>query len=175
MKIKECIKLAADVLNLDASLENGRTDELLLRCANNCIDEIVSEYLPIVDEKEVEAKEGKIPYSLLGETVFDVVAVEKEGVKVPFKQMPAHLKVEDDGKYVVTFYSRPHSLGAEDDVPITLHIGPRVISYGIAAEYMLINGFYEEAMMYDKRFKDALVRLMHGDREKRVKRRRWIL
>ncbi len=176
MKIKECIQLAAEALNLDATL-NGQseTDRLLLRCANNCLDEITSEYLPLMSEKTVQSKDGRIAYSELGTAVYDVKWVKKDGNKVKFGLMPSYIDVSCDGEYEVMFYTRPEQMTLSDDVPETLHLTPRVISYGIAAEYLLVSGFYEEAVMYDRRFKDALVRLAGGDAARRVKRRRWLL
>ncbi len=175
MKIKECIQLAAETLNLDATLTGeSDLDKLLLRCANNCLDEITSEYLPLASETEVESENGLIAYSKLGVAVYDVVWVKKEGTKVDFELFPSAIRVKKDGKYLIRFYTRPLPLAMEDEIP-DLHLTPRVVSYGIAAEYMLVNGFYEEAAMYDRRFKDALMRIAWGDGSKKVKRRRWLI
>lgn len=176
MKIKDCIRLAAEALELDATF-TGKSDidKLLLRCANNCLDEITSEYLPLKNEAKVRSEKGRIAYSQLGTAVYDVIWVKQNGVKVKFELFPAHIRVESDGEYEVCFYTRPEPMSMDDDVPTELHLTPRVISYGIAAEYLLISGFYEEAVMYDKRFKDALIRLNSGDGAKQVKRRRWLI
>lgn len=176
MKIKECIQLAAEALNLDATL-TGKSDidRLLLRCANNCLDEITSEYIPLKEIKTVTAKDGRITYAQLGTAVYDVTEVKRQGVKENFELLPSYIVVKSDGEYEVSYYTRPNTLTLSDDVPISLHLTPRVISYGIAAEYLLISGFYEEAAMYDRRFKDALIRLTGGDKNRKVKRRRWLL
>ncbi len=176
MKIKDCMQLAAETLNLDATL-TGKSDidKLLLRCANNCLDEITSEYIPLKSEKKVKTTGRRISYSELGSAVYDVLWVKKEGVKVEFELMPSYISVASDGEYEVMFYTRPATMTISSDVPVSLHLTPRVISYGIAAEYLLISGFYEEAAMYDKRFKDAIIRLAQGDTAKKVKRRRWLL
>lgn len=176
MKIKDCIQLTAEALNLDATLTGkSDVDKLLLRCANSCLDEIASEYIPLESETKVKAQDGLIAYSKLGTAVYDVVEVKKDGANVKFELLPTHIRVEKDGEYEVKFYTRPATMSISDDVPIELHLTPRVISYGIAAEYLLISGFYEEAAMYDRRFKDALNRIVAGDGAKSVKRRRWLL
>ncbi len=178
MKIKECIKLAGVLLNLGDVLKSTTltdTDKLLVRCANNCINEIASEYLPLTDEKTVKASGGKIMYSALGTTIYDVVDVKFEDKKAEYELMPSYIKVEKDGNYSVKFCYCPGALTAEDNVPMPLLITDRVIAYGIAAEYMLINGFYEEAVAFDRVFKDALIRAAYGKRERRVKSRRWLI
>lgn len=178
MTLKECITLAASMLNLGEVLKSSNltdTDKLLIECGNNCLDEIATEYLPLEVEKEVEATGGQIAYSLLGETVFDITGVFREGNKAKYKLMPSHIKVDKDGKYTVRFCTRPSTLGANDELPLLLHLTPRIVAYGIAAEYLLISGFYEEAMTYDKRFKDALVRMTGGRGEKQIKLRRWLI
>ncbi len=178
MKLKDCIMMAAQLLELgDVLKEQTPTDvdKLLLLCANNCLDEITSEYLPLIQEKKAMAKDGKIPYSLLDETVFDVIEVRHENKKVDFRLLPTYIKVDKDGEHIVKYCTRCSLLGAEDEVPVSLLITPRVIAYGIASEYMLVKGFYEEAVTFDGLFKDTLSRLASGKKEKRVGRRRWLL
>lgn len=178
MKIKECIQLAGVLLNLGDVLKSKTltdTDKLLLRCANNCLSEIASEYLPLINEKTVKASGGKIMYSALGTTIYDVIDVKSEDGKAEFELMPSFIKVEKDGEYTVKFCYCPGELTEDDDVPMSLLITDRVIAYGIAAEYMLINGFYEEAVTFDRVFKDALNRAAYGKKERRVKSRRWLI
>ncbi len=178
MKIKECIKLAGVLLNLGDVLKSTTltdTDKLLVRCANNCINEIASEYLPLIDEKTVRASGGKIMYSSLGTTIYDVIDVKFEGRKAEFELMPSFIRVKKDRNYTVKFCYCPSELTAEDNVPMSLLVTGRIIAYGIAAEYMLINGFYEEAVTFDRVFKDALIRAAYGKKERRVKSRRWLI
>ncbi|MBE5730755.1 MAG: hypothetical protein E7350_02230 [Clostridiales bacterium] len=178
MKLRECIELAAIALNLGDVLgrELTDTDKQLIACANNCIDEIASEYLPIKKEKTVAAEGGLIAYSLLDEAVYDVLEVrDKKGNAVEFCVKPSHIQVEHDGEYTVCYCTRPPVLGVDDEVPIALKLSPRILSYGIVAEYLLCGGFYEEAVTFDARFKDALKRATSGFKEKRIKLRRWLL
>lgn len=177
MKLKECISLAASILNLDGVLSSSSltdTDKLLIRCANSCLDEIASEYLPLKTEKEVYSTNGQIPYSLLGEAIYDVIGVSKDGAKVKYELMPSYIKVDKDGRYTVRFCTRPPELLPDDDLPIWLHLSPRIVAYGTAAEYLLFSGFYEEAVTWDQRFKDAIARAAYGGGEKRIKLRRWL-
>lgn len=174
MKLNECLQLAEKLL--DGADKNSPDEaDLLLGCANNCLSEIASEYLPLVAEKTATAQDGKIPYSQLGETIYDVTEVRRENEKADFELMPSYIKVKKDGEYTVKYCYCPGELSPSDDVPFGTNITARVIAYGIAAEYMLIKGFYEEAVTFDKVFKDALVRASYGRKERRVKRRRWLL
>lgn len=179
MKLKEGIILAASALNLDGVLADDKlsdTDKLLIRCANNCLDEITAEYLPLKCDLKVTATGGSIPYSLLGETVYDVLSVtDAQGNKVKFELMPSRIKVARDGEYTVRFCTRAPQLEPDGEVPVQLRLTPRILSYGIAAEYLLVSGFYEEAVTYDTRFKDALKRAVFGGSEKKIRMRRWLI
>lgn len=178
MKLRESIQLAAAALNLSDVLgrELNDTDKLLITCANNCVDEIASEYLPIKKQKTVTVKDGVIAYGELDETVYDVLDVrDNRGNVVEFCLQPSNIKVERDGEYTVCYCTRPPALGLDDEVPFELKLSPRVLSYGIIAEYLLFGGFYEEAVTYDARFKDALKRATGGFGEKRIRLRRWLL
>lgn len=177
MKLGECILLAANSLGLENVLSDktqSDTDKLLVCCANNVLDEITSEYLPLKCEVTVSTSDGTIPYSELG-NVYDVVNVTKNGVKIDYSLYPSFIEVDGLGEYKVTFYARPNKLEPEDDIPVQLRLTPRIVSYGIIAEYLLVSGLYEEAVTYDRRFKDALNRLAYCNGEKRIKRRRWLL
>ncbi len=175
MKLKDAILLAAAALNVDGVLtgERPETDKLFLQCANNCLDEIAAEYIRLEESKKVMATDGKIYYSELSETVFDIIDVRKDGTRVTYRLMPSYIEV-GEGEYTVRFCTRPLTLESDDDVPFPLKLTPRILSYGIAAEYLLCNGFYDEAVTYDKRFKDALNHSAYGKAEKRIRRRRWL-
>lgn len=170
MKLKECIALAVSMLDVNEEESAG----LLVICANNCLDEITSEYLPLKCEALAQANDGKILYSDLGE-VYDIVSVTKNGKKVDYELMPSYIKVNKDDVYSVKFCCRPPTLTPEDDVPNINRLTARILAYGIAAEYLLIKGFYDEAVTYDQRFKDALKRAAYGSGEKRIKLRRWLI
>lgn len=178
IKLLDCVLLTASALNLDAKFGEQLTDteKLLIRCANNCLDEITSEYLPLKSEIKVKSTNGSIPYSHIADTVYDVVSVtDSKGERVKFTLMPSRIKVDRDDEYTVLYCTRIQTLEINDEIPSELHLSPRIISYGIIAEYLLVTGFYEEAVTYDTRFKDALKRAISGVRERKVKGRRWLI
>lgn len=178
MTLDECIIEAASMLNLDDVLTEptlSETDKLLVKCANRCLDEIVTEYLPYEKEKEVESADGKIKYCLLDRDVYDISGVYDERGKVKYRLMPAYLEVERDGKYTVRYSAKLPPLTIGDEIPVQLRLTERIVAYGIATEYLLSSGFYDEAVTYDQRFKDALKRVAYGSGEKRIKTRRWLL
>ena len=165
IKLLDCVLLTASALNLDAKFGEQLTDteKLLIRCANNCLDEITSEYLPLKSEIKVKSTNGSIPYSHI-----DVVSVtDSKGERVKFTLMPSRIKVDRDDEYTVLYCTRIQTLEINDEIPSELHLSPRIISYGIIAEYLLVT--------YDTRFKDALKRAISGVRERKVKGRRWLI
>ena len=94
---------------------------------------------------------------------------------MPFEVRANGIYLENNGVYVVKYAVRPTVLSMDDEVALPPKITCRILCYGIIAEYYLISGMFEEAVTWDKRFKDALCAYSHGRKEHRVKQRRWML
>lgn len=185
MTIKEVMLTSATFLQLDETykvIESGKVDgdeesELLLRCVNLVVSEIANEYYPLKEKSVVEANgNGEIFYEDFPKTPYDIYKVVNEsGISVPFTRYHDRLIVPRVGKYEIYYSFVPAFLSLSDELPFPEKVDARVVAYGVACEYCLISGMTEDAVVWDKRYKNALTVASFPYGEKRVKTRRWLL
>lgn len=186
MKLKTAVYYAAMFLQLDAvctALESASTSytgatkaeiDRLVRCANLVIGETASDYLPLKTRETVTTDDGEIEYSKLTKSIIDVYSVKDEyGRTVPVREYFDRILVPKKGRYEVEYSYMPQSVGLDDEIPYTERLGARAIGYGTACEYCIISGMTDDAVLWDKRYKDALHLAETGKTDKRVKPRRW--
>ena len=173
MTVKDLIKTTATILQLDAILSSGyftmstvkltteedkQLQELLasLNMVNNII---ATEYIPLLAETTCTVTNGKINYTSIdrNRAILNIKKVRStDGTVLTFTCYPTYLKTEGS-QVVVTYAYYPATLTETDNVTTYgIQLSDRVYAYGMAAEYCFINGMYDEASMWDKRFKDAL-------------------
>ncbi len=187
MTYKDCIKVAS--LYLDESnlydYINGVTtmcDEdtqrkirYLCSCIDVIVNEIACEYFPIKKTEKVTAKNKRIEYETLSEYVVDVRYVKRNGRKVNYDLYTMAIGVDEDGEYEVCYEYTPKSYAGDLEQKIDLYgrITARIVGLGATAEYCLAFDRFDEAVTYDKMFKDALIGVEKSRGKMYVKKRRW--
>lgn len=182
MKMKDAVYLAATLLQLDEACEAVESGEenaeckLLVRCANLVAKEICTEHFPLKETATMHTDEnGEIFYKDFPHEVAEVFkSVNKLGESVPFREFYDRLVLDKNAEYRVTYSFILPDAELNGTLELPEKIGARVVAYGVAAEYCIISGMTDEAVTWDKRYKDALSRLCRVNREVRVKRRRWL-
>ncbi|MBQ8322562.1 MAG: hypothetical protein IJX91_01200 [Clostridia bacterium] len=182
MTVKEIIIAAAAELGIadevrayvDGTADDGKgKTEDLLRCFNLVENELALDYLPLYAEDEFESTTGAIYYTQFERGVVRVLGVEDEwGNAAAFKLFPEYLKTQS-GKVRVRYTYTPEAKGLDGESDFVLNASVRLFAYGIAAEYALANGLFEDAAVWDKKYKDAIgaaYRLRSG---KKIRSRRW--
>jgi hypothetical protein len=172
MKVKEIVDIASFYLGLDEDDAEARA--ALLRCANLVLNEIVCDYFPLRGETAAASVNGVVRFDALAERVLEIVSVESNGVRVKFKCFPGYLKAECSGTVKVNFSYVPEDRGENDDADVPEKIAPRLTAYGAAAEYCLLRGMFEEAVIWEKRFRDSLAAALKKQREIRIPARAWL-
>ena len=182
MTVKETILLAAELLGCGERVkeyfeEKGETGkkeaQTLLRCFNLVENEMALDYLPLYAEDETQSDTGAIAYSAFGKAVVRVLCVRDEwGNKIPFRLFPDHLKTAP-GKVRVAYTYTPEEKGEEDSSDFVLQASPRLFALGIAAEYCLAAGLYEEAEIWDAKYRDALKAAYAAKPARVLRSRRW--
>lgn len=182
MKMKDAVMLAAVLLGLDdtaAKLEQDELDTdgaLLLRCANLVVNEICVDYFPLKTTSKLTSDgNGEIRYSDFPLPVSEVFkAVNSYGESVPFREFYDRLLLDKNTEYEVTYsYILPEA-DINGEVSFPERITARAVAYGIAAEYSVISQATDEALTWDRRYKDALARALRVAKEVRVRRRKWL-
>ncbi len=168
MTIKEVIVDAAKILDETAFIsaladesatltdENANKKNTLLKCFNDVLFEIATEYYPLVKEESFDA--GKILFSAFSKTPLKVRSVFSGGENVGFALGTDYIVTEKQaGKVSVVYEYVPEEKTESDsfDYEKTPY-GKTVFCYGVAAEYCLITGRFSEAANWESRFKNAL-------------------
>lgn len=191
MLIKDILKISCVILNSDEVLtyltdnvyENEdviKESELLFKCFNLVINELSSEYLPFKDVKTLNTPDGIINYALLDNKVTDILSVKNgAGENMDFSAYPLYIKINAGaagaaGSVTVEYSYIPEFQSVSGEVNIgEKKITERIIAYGICAEYCLICGQYDEALIWDKRYKDSLASVMRKTKRLSVPARSW--
>lgn len=183
MTVKEVILKSAELVGVSeavtAYLETGNADgkaetETLLRCYNFVENALALDYLPLFTEESVEAASGEVAYSALSKAATHIVSVKNEaGESLAFRIFPLSLKTAA-GNVTVRYAYAPTEKGLEDGVEAAPAVSARLLAYGVAAEYCTARGFYEEAAVWEARYKKAIAAAAERGRSRKIQSRRWV-
>ena len=183
MSVKDIIILACDFTEnkeLGKALESNTalTDEQneivseLEKCFNLVNNEVASEYFPILKCENIKPINFKVSLSSLSSPVLRVVSVQDSQCrKVKFKVYDNYLMAFANDVNVI-YQSLPNDLSINDDFYTT--IPNRVYAYGVAREYYFLHTLFDEADIWEERFKDVLSILQGRRSEVRIPQRRFL-
>lgn len=171
MTAGEVLDLAGTFLQEPKVSGRKAGDRELLRMVNSVVSELCGEYFPLRKTEEIES-EGEISLSALSERLRQVLGVKREGRKVGFRLLPFCIRTET-GRVEVDYTYLPAPAENEQSVlELSPFLDARTVALGVAAEYSLCFGLYEQALAFDKRFRDSLAALA-PHRERRLPTRRF--
>jgi len=149
---------------------------MLIDCANLVCNEICSEYFLLKYTETILPLSNKVQFENLERDIFQVVSVSTEnGKPLKFAIFPLCFEILDKfaGNIVIEYNYIPAEITDLNDVlELDSRVTARVFAYGIASEFHLLNGNYDEALMYDKKFRDALLAIS-PKRNIKVTARNW--
>lgn len=182
MNVREILDTAVGYLGLEnltfsldcpVVLSDSRAIKLM-RAANLVVSEIASEYFPLLKEENIETENGIIEYTTLSERLLDVISLKNSsGENVRFKLFPTYLKTREGGEFTLTYQYMPPTLDVTSALPYDIKISPRLFALGICSEYCLLSGMYEEGVMFDKKYREAIRAALSFKGEHKVASRRW--
>ncbi len=182
MLLKEVIMTALTYLGdeevaLDGELVRHPKLSLLSRCANIVLKEIATDYLPITIEEEVVVKEGRISYDAFSRRVLEVLTIKDANtqIKSVFRHTPSSLEVvnKDIKRAKVKYNCTPADIDLEEQCPVSPLVGVKTVAMGVCSEFCLIEGMYEQSVMFSERYKEDLRGAVRKKGEIRIKPRRW--
>ena len=184
MLVKECMELAAVKLGLEDTLqtyfeklgteEDNKKAELLLTCFNIVENELALDYFPLLAEDTLVSSGGVIEFSALIKPAVRITKVTDEwGNSVPFQLFPSYLKTQP-GKVCVTYTYAPEKKTSSGASDFSSSISARLIAYGMAAEYTMATGLFEDAAVWDKKYKESIRAAYRLQKCERIRSRRWV-
>lgn len=182
MTVNEVIIAAAELIGENAveQVQNyldgqggGTLAKELLRCFNVVESELAMDFLPLKTEETLETETGAIAYTQLSKKAVQIVKVSDEwGGSVRYDLYGEYMKTKSGKVTVVyTYVPEEKSFGEESDFQRLA--SKRLFAYGIAAEYCLKAGLYDEAEVWDKKYKDGINAAYKQAPCKHIRRRTW--
>jgi hypothetical protein len=156
MQVKEIIELSALLLDIKLT-DDIRKD--LVRCYNLVEQELATDYFPILEVEKFFNVEDKIYYKDFSRNAYMIKGIQDfRGDSVSFRLTPEYIKLSknyDGGTFFVKYYYIPE----EKELYSTCTYGAEYISilkYGVAAEYCLMHGNFEQAKIYSDKYKERI-------------------
>lgn len=187
MTVKDIIKLVCEFVGekeilskLNSTEAVSYTDreqeklDLMVQCFNLVNQEIASDYLPFLTKEEIDVKNSILNFSEFEKTVVNVYEVKNRfGTSLRFRLFPNYLEISGHAKSIVYSYL-PDDKVLTDNVEMLNGLSARVYAYGVASEFLLIDGLSEDAEIWEERFKESLFVLSRKRGEHVLPRRSWI-
>lgn len=180
MTVKDAVELAAVYLQLEDVLSTQtfsgtlnansnpsvtadalttRNVNLLIRCTSLVLGRIASDLMPLKKVENLSSSSKQILFSAFTSKVYKIISVKKNGRKVSYQIYPTYIKLAcDDGEFEVEYNFLPSdkTLMTDNIDEVANLVDVRTIAYGVASEYAYISGLFEEARMWEEKFKNAL-------------------
>lgn len=195
MKIRDIVELAAVLLqnnelintNVFWHRENENNEyvqkvikerldlQQLIRCANLIVKEVACDFIPLTFRQIIKTESGTIPYTKFEKPLLSIKSIKDlNGETVTAYTMPNYLAIEE-GTFAVTYNYIPSDKEFFEDIDFKGDkASDRIFAYGTASEYCLINGDYDNALYWERRYKDALYVHIGKDTKVIMPKRRWI-
>lgn len=179
MNLKQVILQVATILKL-SNITQSKIDDfdsidsvtqkdvnLIVSSANEVINEIATEYLPLVTTQTITVSKGVFDLQTLSKPLFKIIKLSG-GV---FRRELDKIYLSD-GQYQITYSYLPQQVSLDAPEIQLQNISIYALSYGVAREYCIISGNYSEAELWDSKFKEVM-KLSKQKSVATLKVRRW--
>ncbi len=185
MKVKDILKLVCSFVGEREILEKFEAENStftsreeqkissMVKCFNLVMQEVASDYIPFLIKEEIDVENSFLNFSELSKTVVNVCEIKNRfGICLKFKLFPNYVEIEGKAKTIVYSFL-PEDKTLDDEAELACGLTPRVLAYGIASEYLLIEGISEDAEIWEERFKESLFVLSRKRGEHTLPKRAW--
>lgn len=172
-KTENVTETTENVQTVELSSETEYQINMLLENINNVLEDIATNYIPLKMIENIDVSNNSFNLNNLSKNVNKVIRITKDGMRVNFFACNDMLKTEN-GNLEITYSYIPNPKTLDDEIENFYgKVGVLTYAYGVASEYCLINEDYEQAMMWDDKFKNALLNSNRPIKNISIKKRRW--
>ena len=179
--ICDTLRLVGRTMVADNIEEDDYTDEAerlqraLLTYLNAVLDELARGYFPLDTEEEMSSEDGVYSFASFLKAPVKINRVTDGKNPVEWHIYPDYLRT--DCKKITVYYEYlPPLLRVNDDFfyPV-FAVSPRLVEYGMAAEYFLVAGDSEAYNAWESKYRSEIEMLLSRSSVKeRIPPRRWI-
>jgi hypothetical protein len=156
MRVSDVIELSALLLDIEL------TDDIrnnLVRCYNLVEQELATDYFPLLEVEKFFHVEDKIYYKDFSRNAYMIKGIQDfRGDKVNYILRSEYLELQknyNSGTFFVKYYYIPEEKELHSYCTyVAEYIS--ILKYGIAAEYCLVNGDFEQAKIYSDKYKEQI-------------------
>lgn len=179
MLVKNIIKKSAELLGfknvvnyLDGNIEADKDIEddvkLFLIGVNMVNANVASSYMELIGSNRVIAELfNRISYSEISpnNSIIEIKKITKlNGESVSFKLFPDGVEVLSGGDLIIEYSYFPNEVSIDDSIDYYLKLNEIIFALGVVGEFLYIKGAIEEAVMWDKKFKQNMFNLTRPKR-----------
>ena len=185
MLVKEIIKKVAnytgnfelyEAIKKDVFTEQQQQEiNLLVDCVNLTNSNIAANYVKLYDTVEINNTSGTILFSKVSnKTIYQIITVKNSNnFKIDYSLTNNGILAEK-GKLYVTYSYFPDNVEYNNSITnYQIKINERNFVYGVIAEYLYVKGVFDEAQIWEEKFKLEMKNLMKSQRSILLKQRRW--
>lgn len=148
--------------------------DVMVRCFNLVNQEIASDYLPFLTKENIDVKENILNFSTLQKELVNVYEIKNGfGISLRFKLFPTYAQISGHAKTIVYSYLPDNKL-LTDEIEKVNGLSARIYAYGVASEFLLIEGMSDDAEIWEDRFKQSLFVLSRKRGEHVLPKRSWL-
>lgn len=170
---KELFEIDCDVAFLSQTKEKNKNFRLLVNCVGLCEAELACDYFPLKATQEFFTNSAS--REDFDKVLHEVVRVRNEfGEEVRFVCSIDGVVADCKGKMTVDYHYRPKAKGYFDKLDRgSSKMDERLFAYGAIAEFCFLSGMYDEATLWDKRYKDLIQVALYENKSMKIPQRRW--
>lgn len=157
------------------SSEQQQEINLLVDCVNLTNSNIATNYVKLYATKKITNYSDIINYSnIANNMIYDIVSVKTlSGKDVNFALTTSGIVVKN-GTYIVKYTYFPKDVDYDDTITnYPIKVSERVFVYGVISEYLYIKGVFDEAQMWEERFKNEIISTLRQQKNTKLKMSRW--
>ena len=160
----------------DYNLTEGEAKELdyLKRCLYLITNEISTDYLSIYAEKNIEFSSGKLEIEKIDSNIYEIIKItDTNGKNIKFKIYDNVVYANVQSAIIkYTKFAKNVELDGECE-DFSGRIPDRVLAYGVAMEYSFISSLFDDATIWESRYKNALLILANKKTNIIMPKRSW--
>ena len=160
----------------EISAEIYQVVNLIVNLSNLVLNELACTYIPMVIEEQICFSNGKAFYKDFNKKVVKILDVSDQyGHSLDFVDKTEYLYVPAtiNQKLTVKYQYVPDNYSPMDTIGYTeKDVSARVIAYGVASEYFIVQNDFEQAVIYHKRYVDE-ISLLNLPKNAKIKERSW--
>jgi len=169
-------ELFLEGVNIDYVKQSQKSNKnfgLLVKCVALCEMELACDYFPLKAKQEFLTNSVKL--SEFNRPLHEVVKVYNPfGEEVKFVSNVDGIVADTTGGIVVHYHYRPTTKEYFDELERgNPKMDERLFAYGAIAEFMFLSGMYDDATIWDKRYKDLIQVTLYSNKSLKIPERRW--